>query len=178
MATVGEPSNASAAETMPVEELPVAEGAAVFAHYPRQSGWFDYGFHGVLFAGSLAVLFLACVFRVDGPEKVIVPFYNMPLPPTCTAKTMFGIDCPGCGMTRSFVSLAHGHVLKAFTFNLGGPLLFSMMAFQLVYRPWQLWRISRGEREFDLSNLGGWSLGALAIVMVLQWFARVALTIG
>lgn len=145
---------------------------------PRRASRMDYLFHIALFTTCFVVLFLALVFRVREPDKIIVPIFNEPLPPSCTMKTLTGYDCPGCGLTRSFVSLAHGNIVRAFTFNFAGPLLFSLMAFQLVYRPWQLWRIRNGQREFDLTTPGGLALGAIAIVLVLQWAIRAGLSMS
>jgi hypothetical protein len=45
---------------------------------------------------------------------------------------VFHVDCPFCGMTRSFVALAHGEVFAAFRFHPAGPLLFAAMAVALV----------------------------------------------
>jgi hypothetical protein len=45
---------------------------------------------------------------------------------------VFHIDCPFCGMTRSFVALAHGEVSSAFRFHPAGPLLFAAMLAGLV----------------------------------------------
>lgn len=45
----------------------------------------------------------------------------------CWFRAAFHIDCPFCGMTRSFVSLAHGDVAAALRFHPAGPLLFVAM---------------------------------------------------
>jgi len=42
---------------------------------------------------------------------------------TCWFHEVFGLPCPFCGMTRSFVSLAHGRIGDAFRFHAAGPLL-------------------------------------------------------
>ena len=44
--------------------------------------------------------------------------------PLCFFKHLTGLDCPGCGLTRSFLSLARGHFLDAFHFNAAGPLVY------------------------------------------------------
>ena len=46
------------------------------------------------------------------------------MPSICPFSNMTGIPCPGCGFTRSFVCLAHGHVREAFTWHPLGPVLF------------------------------------------------------
>jgi hypothetical protein len=45
----------------------------------------------------------------------------------CWFRDVFQIDCPLCGMTRSFVALAHGDVASAFRFHPAGLLLFAAM---------------------------------------------------
>lgn len=45
----------------------------------------------------------------------------------CGFKNFTGLPCPGCGLTHSFCALAKGEVLKAFEFNLLGPILFLVL---------------------------------------------------
>ncbi len=33
---------------------------------------------------------------------------------TCPYKALSGLDCPGCGMQRSFIELLKGHILESF----------------------------------------------------------------
>ena len=39
----------------------------------------------------------------------------------CPIKTITGLDCPGCGITRMFVALFYGNIYQAFRYN---PLVF------------------------------------------------------
>ncbi len=55
-----------------------------------------------------------------------------PLGALCWLHAAFGIECPMCGMTRSFVALAHGDLAAAFRFHAAGPLLFAAMAALVV----------------------------------------------
>ena len=45
----------------------------------------------------------------------------------CGFKNLTGLPCPGCGLTHSFCSLAKGHVLNSFSFNLLGPIVFVLL---------------------------------------------------
>ena len=46
----------------------------------------------------------------------------------CIFKNLSGLDCPGCGLTRSFCALSQGHIAKAFYFNKLGPFLYVVFA--------------------------------------------------
>jgi Protein of unknown function (DUF2752) len=47
----------------------------------------------------------------------------------CPMRTITGIPCPFCGMTRSVVAAAHGHLLQSLSFN---PLGIAVLAFAVV----------------------------------------------
>ena len=74
----------------------------------------------VVVAASLA-------FTVRGREQVIVPVLNKALPGTCTFRRITGLPCPGCGMTRSFISIAHGQLVDAWRFNPAGVAFFAVV---------------------------------------------------
>jgi hypothetical protein len=92
----------------------------------------------MLIACSIIVL-LSFLLHVPSQEKVtIVGLPNLPLPQTCLSKTIFGLDCPGCGLTRSFVCLAHGDWPSAWKFHRLGWLLAISVLFQFPYRVYAL----------------------------------------
>gem|GEM_PF-661450 len=35
----------------------------------------------------------------------------------CLIRTLFGVPCPGCGMTRAISCIFHGHFKRAFQYN-------------------------------------------------------------
>ncbi|WP_207662140.1 DUF2752 domain-containing protein [Clostridium sp. AM58-1XD] len=50
----------------------------------------------------------------------------------CPIRYVTGIPCPGCGMTRAFLSLLSGHVREAFSYH---PLFWAVpVLFYGVYR--------------------------------------------
>ena len=87
--------------------------------------------HLVLLFGSLAVVLASVLLGGDGEA---VYLFGEPLPPICTIKRLTGFDCPGCGLTRSFVFMGHGAVLDAFRMHLLGPLMWVLVAAQVPYR--------------------------------------------
>src|ERR1041385_2394488 len=62
-----------------------------------------------------------------GAVLLISRFYHpldSPATTLCAFKTVVGLPCPACGLTRSFCAMAKGELTRAFHFNLLGPALF------------------------------------------------------
>jgi Protein of unknown function (DUF2752) len=59
----------------------------------------------------------------------------------CPLRTLTGIPCPFCGMTRGVSALVHGHVSAAFTYNPGAFLIVAMAIVLLIAWRWQRVRI-------------------------------------
>jgi hypothetical protein len=76
--------------------------------------------HWALMGLSLGILTASFLLVREGPEEVAIAGVNIVLPPTCGSKAMWGLDCPGCGLTRSFVSLAHGDFWASWRVNPAG----------------------------------------------------------
>ncbi|MDN5717314.1 MAG: DUF2752 domain-containing protein [Janibacter sp.] len=71
---------------------------------------------------------------------------------TCIMRILTGLPCPGCGMTRSWVHMAHGDVLTAFEYNVFGPLAMAAAAGLVIYTVVALVRRRPTERLFDQLN--------------------------
>ncbi len=65
------------------------------------------------------------------------------IPQVCAFRLITRIPCPGCGLTRSFVAMAHGEILAAWEFNPMGPVLFLLCVLQLPYRPVEYFGVGR-----------------------------------
>jgi hypothetical protein len=132
----------------------------------------DTSLHWSMFLAASCVLVLAAVLQVRGPETVVIPFVDVPLPGTCTYKKYVGMECPGCGLTRCFISLAHGRPVAAWNFNPAGILFFTIVAGQLPFRGLQIWRIRRGLGEIPAGRLAHYLLGFLIAALISQWLIR------
>jgi hypothetical protein len=81
------------------------------------------------FAGLAAMQVGAAVVLSPAGDQVALPD-GSPLRGMCLVHALLPIDCPFCGMTRSFVALAHGDLGASLRFHPAGPLLFvAMLAF-------------------------------------------------
>ena len=130
-------------------------------------------YHLVLLAACSVVLMLAFMLSIRGQTQVVLPLVNVPLPELCMSRRMFGLSCPGCGLTRSFISLVRGDVAAAWGYNPAGLLLFAIVAFQVPFRGLQLWRIRSGKPEVMLHRVGVAALVMVVVVLIGQWLVGV-----
>jgi hypothetical protein len=132
----------------------------------------DTTLHRVLLVLSSAVVIASLVLQIRAPEQVVLPLVEVELPGVCSYKQLLGIDCPGCGLTRCFVSMAHGDFARAWQYNPAGIYLFLVVVFQIPYRWIQLRRLRRGQPEYDLGWFTGVALGLLIVALLSQWVVR------
>jgi hypothetical protein len=81
------------------------------------------------------VVALSLLLHVRTDDRVapgLLP--DWPLPPTCLSRSLFGIECPGCGLTRSFCHLAHGDWQESLRAHRLGWLLALAVLIQFPYR--------------------------------------------
>ena len=88
-----------------------------------------------MLAISLAIILAAFALQVRHDERVTPRFMtNLPLPPTCLSYEWFGVKCPGCGLTRSFIDLSRGDWDSAWNHHRLGWLLALAVLLQVPYR--------------------------------------------
>ena len=95
------------------------------------------------------------------------------LPALCPFKRATGLDCPGCGMTRSFVAVGHLDLRSAWQYHRLGILLYALVALQIPYRLLRLLWPSfycRTRRCHDA--ITGAGLITLAALILLTWGLR------
>ena len=97
-----------------------------------------------------------------------------PLPGMCLSRSIAHIDCPGCGITRSFVATAHGDLALAFALHRLGPPLFLLILLQIPLRAYAL--IRRIARPIGPERLLGGRAMAIVIVAALlaNWGVNLA----
>ncbi len=159
-------------------ELAMPPRCAVDASHVAANAHTDSTHQWVLLVLSTLVIVLSFVLHVGGTEKVVVPVIDAPLPASCVWRTFLGLDCPGCGLTRCFISLARGQWRLAWEFNAAGLLLFGIVAFQIPFRAIQIWRIRRGIGPWYIGGLGWLTCSALVLSLLGQWLFRLAGWIG
>jgi hypothetical protein len=128
--------------------------------------------HRWILVVAIAVMAFSFLLSVPNAETVSVPWLNASLPGVCSTRRILGIECPGCGLTRSFICIAHGDWARARQFNAVGILFFILIAGQIPYRLWQLWRVRTGRGSYDFGIWGMVPLMVVAGLLILQWMFK------
>ena len=130
--------------------------------------------HALMVALCAGALLLAFVLEPARPGAEVVSIQGIPIPPICSMKRM-GIDCPGCGLTRSWVSAAHGQFSDSLGYHRLGWLVMVYALFQFLRHA--LWlglpsgrpRIDRMGKKLDNAAL------VLAALLLANWGLELAL---
>lgn len=63
---------------------------------------------------------------------ILFLLFVLNVPVTCIFKSVTGISCPACGMTRAFISILHFNFIDAFFLNILSIPLFIFIAFSVI----------------------------------------------
>jgi len=123
--------------------------------------------HRDILVVALAILAGAFLLDVrDGGQVGVRGFPGWTLPGTCASRELFGLNCPGCGLTRSLVSLAHGEWEGAQRHHRLGWLVALAVAIQI---PFRLWAIRDPMRAAPWTRWHGYFMMGVAGVLVFNW---------
>lgn len=84
--------------------------------------------------GAIFIIVLSRILSIEGSEVVLPLLGGYKLPGICVFKEIFGIDCPTCGMTRSFISISRFDFKGAYNYNPISFLAYILVIFQIPYR--------------------------------------------
>jgi hypothetical protein len=92
----------------------------------------------------------------------VVAFYLLlfALGITCPIKFVFGISCPGCGMSRAVFSVLRGDPLKAFYYH---PLWVTLIPFAFAFF---IFYVKRMHRALNIS------IGIFGVLMLIVYIYR------
>ena len=107
---------------------------------------------------SLALVVAFCLQNEPHERVALRGYPNLKLPPSCLTREYFGFPCPGCGLTRSFVALAHGDFRQSWAMHRLGCLLAAVFVVQIPYRIYCLRHLDTFELKSRWADYFSWSL--------------------
>jgi hypothetical protein len=110
------------------------------------------------------------LFRIPPTGLQRVAVAGLRLPSLCALKNLTGIDCLTCGLTRSFIHVAHGQLAAAWASHRMGLVTFVLVAVQIPYRAWRL--AARREIPRLPAKLSWFLAGALALGFAVSWIVN------
>jgi uncharacterized protein DUF2752 len=84
---------------------------------------------------SLAIIAASFLLQLGTDSDVhLAGAPGIKLPALCGSRALFGVECPGCGLTRSFVALARGDLSTSFHYHRLGWFVALVVVCQIPYR--------------------------------------------
>jgi hypothetical protein len=84
---------------------------------------------------SVVAVMLSLLLHLTPDGHAAVPgLSSHPIPESCPSQRLFDVRCPGCGLTRSFIALAHGGWHESLRYHRLGWLVFLAAMAQVPYR--------------------------------------------
>ena len=117
------------------------------------------------------VMSLAFLMEREGESVVYFPFSSVAMPEVCHLKRELGVDCPGCGLTRAFLSIARFDFKSALHLNPASFFVFALVAVQIPWRITQLVRLLLGRSQLS-AGWFFWYIVFCSAVLLLQWFLK------
>jgi hypothetical protein len=113
-----------------------------------------------------AILLVARILPLPEHGKILG------LPSICPFHMLTGKPCPGCGMTRSLVCMAHGQLHESFCYHPLGPVVFLLLVCATINSALRLVRPSLVVTiPAKYSKPAAWAATA---VLMMAWAVRLA----
>jgi hypothetical protein len=92
--------------------------------------------------------------------SIAIPPFHREVFSVCLLKDIFGIPCPGCGITRAFLFLGHGDFRGAMEMNANSLFAFSLVVLLWLHAAFNA--LTHNEIKIHLTRIESFSLVTLA----------------
>jgi hypothetical protein len=123
--------------------------------------------HWIVLVATSLVVVAGLLVDVDSDGSIelsVAP--SLKTPTLCPSRLLFGVGCPGCGMTRSLTHLLHGRLRESFATHRLGWLVFAGLLFQVPYRAW---RLSGRSSPFERPHVAEFLLWGFFALLIVNW---------
>lgn len=117
--------------------------------------------------------FAPFVFKPGATPDEGVRLGSSKLPTVCVSKRVFGVSCPGCGLTRAFVLIAHGRFVESLAVHRAGLAIYGFVLWQVVARAIGVWKPLRPVVGFEAAVQRFFPVVAI-VLLVGNWLLGLA----
>jgi hypothetical protein len=101
---------------------------------------------------------------------ILFLLFVLNIPVTCIFKSVTGISCPACGMTRAFISILHLNFLNAFLLNILSIPLFIFICISVIIMIIEIFRNKFNYIPKLLNFLGKyWYIFIILLIISFIW---------
>lgn len=128
--------------------------------------------HRTMLYFALFIIAASFLLRRGDSETITLAWPRVELPPLCASRALFDIECPGCGLTRSFVALAAGDIRESWHLHRLGWLLALAVVGQIPYRLYALRQLRK--TKSTVQSVWPKVFGNFLIAMlILNWLLKI-----
>ena len=111
------------------------------------------------------------------PWALVAVFFLVDAP-LCPTKRLFGVPCPGCGLTRASGALAHFDLAAMWAYHPLAPLVVPLVGWALLRPVLVAAGLARPAQGVLGRAVPGWVWGALLVLVLAVWGLRLAGLLG
>lgn len=113
-----------------------------------------------LFELFAAILILIIIYIINIKYHIYI---------ICPIRETFHVYCPGCGITRTIISIIHLDFYQAFRYNMLG---FILLPFLLIYTIYKIYIWLFDKKDKLANKIPKWILYMLIIILILYGVLR------
>lgn len=132
-----------------------------------EKNFINHQWYQLLFASFIIVM--SCILspcKSESDDRVT--FFGFKTPVLCAHRLIFHRPCAGCGLTRSFVSFAHGDIEAAYSYHRLGIPLFILVLIQIPIRLYLLRTGSKGYTS-RVKKMIAYPAILVVIALIINW---------
>jgi hypothetical protein len=122
--------------------------------------------HKVYLIAALIFTLLPFVLTASSESDKKIKLAGVQLPASCVSKRLLNADCPGCGLTHSFVHLTHGNIRESIHWNRVGIPLYLYFLFQIAFRSYVLKYPATLESRMAMNLQHYTALTTIALILI------------